>query len=523
MRWAVLVVCFVVAGTLWAYTGEESSVIVTAPPGAAQEHVVQDHFSPLELPPPRVGVTVTTIANPLVVTPLPQAQTALSPTPTTDQDDDEHEKRENHTPRECDQYVGKPLVREWARKGRKICEAPAPPGFPDSAATVVEEYSLDGFHYQPTVQIFRNVVLWPTLGNNVQNPGCSADSTRITVEERGNIGQRVPYWAGPTATWGSFGITPENKDVYPYVVFRTHRFDVHNPFEAFHAYVNAFVTLTVLNISRGVGVQVQFKDTRGRSDMDDAMWRAVVSDWSASGDVPPPLYYEENPGKNSVGIRVHTLIDASSTGTSLLVHHNQHGPLRGPGNPHNCKSAMLRRLVTGVRRSFGAANLQRHDAAPYRIVICARRPYKRADAGHARPNRMFRDDNVVRSEILKRLAPTEGQFTIEVVDFATLTVKEIVTLLATTRVVVGMHGAGLMWTAFLPRHSLLVELFGGDRSTGNFHYHNLAALADLHYGPVNVAGSDVMDPSTFDYDRIANFVRDWAAKKEQASDRNHEP
>lgn len=39
-----------------------------------------------------------------------------------------------------------------------------------------------------------------------------------------------------------------------------------------------------------------------------------------------------------------------------------------------------------------------------------------------------------------------------------------------------------MWAAFLPRHALVVEMFGADRTAGGErHYHNIASLYDLHH------------------------------------------
>ena len=73
-------------------------------------------------------------------------------------------------------------------------------------------------------------------------------------------------------------------------------------------------------------------------------------------------------------------------------------------------------------------------------------------------------------------------------DFAALSPRECIAKASAAHVIVGAHGAGLMWAAYLPRHGLLVEMFGGNRQRSNRHYHNIASLADLHYAEVSLGG-----------------------------------
>ena len=61
-----------------------------------------------------------------------------------------------------------------------------------------------------------------------------------------------------------------------------------------------------------------------------------------------------------------------------------------------------------------------------------------------------------------------------------------VQIASTSHIIAGVHGAGLIWTSFLPRHGGVVELFGGDRGSVNRHYHNIASLADIHYRSLSI-------------------------------------
>lgn len=54
-------------------------------------------------------------------------------------------------------------------------------------------------------------------------------------------------------------------------------------------------------------------------------------------------------------------------------------------------------------------------------------------------------------------------------------------------ILVGVHGAGLTHTLFMPKRSALIELFYGDRGRNNLHYANIAQwLGDTHYGAVDI-------------------------------------
>ena len=91
-----------------------------------------------------------------------------------------------------------------------------------------------------------------------------------------------------------------------------------------------------------------------------------------------------------------------------------------------------------------------------------------------------------------------SQYNITTVDFANLTLYESVKVASQSRIMVGVHGAGLIWSGFLKsdRHAGLLEMFGGDRGPANRHYHNIASLADIHYRSMSLKGSLRWDKKT---------------------------
>ena len=69
-----------------------------------------------------------------------------------------------------------------------------------------------------------------------------------------------------------------------------------------------------------------------------------------------------------------------------------------------------------------------------------------------------------------------------------------------------------------PQNSGLVEIFVGDRGSGNRHYHNLASLSDLHYRGLSAA-----DEGGVSVDELAQEIRSIAQDIAGPFSRNHVP
>lgn len=64
-------------------------------------------------------------------------------------------------------------------------------------------------------------------------------------------------------------------------------------------------------------------------------------------------------------------------------------------------------------------------------------------------------------------------------------------VMSSTALLWGLHGAGMMHTLFLPSGAALLELFCGDRGPGNGHYKTIAAMIGVHYN--HMAASQCAD------------------------------
>lgn len=122
-------------------------------------------------------------------------------------------------------------------------------------------------------------------------------------------------------------------------------------------------------------------------------------------------------------------------------------------------------------------------------------------------------------ELVRQVGEALGSgYNITTVNFGSLTLLQSVKIASQSNIMVGAHGAGLIWSSFLKleQHSGLLEMFGGDRSSGNRHYHNLASLADIHYRSLSLRSKNSV--LTWDSVAVSNI-----AEKIRSIDLNKEP
>ncbi|KAF0696256.1 Aste57867_12954 [Aphanomyces stellatus] len=104
------------------------------------------------------------------------------------------------------------------------------------------------------------------------------------------------------------------------------------------------------------------------------------------------------------------------------------------------------------------------------VTIISRRAYAGRDIA-----RMWLNED----EIVGLMQAKYPMCTFKSVDFATKTMAEQIALIASSRVVIGMHGAGMANVAFAAPNTFVVEIF--PLSTFRFGYRNLCQYLGLHY------------------------------------------
>lgn len=238
------------------------------------------------------------------------------------------------------------------------------------------------------------------------------------------------------------------------------RFDIFNIYEMFHSLLNVYLVVKMFDLS---DVVIVFNDTVGEDSLlDKEMFSAFSDTQIVIGD-----------GTYSFTGGVY---QAPVSYTSILSTKTKHGNLRGRGVDHHCKSTLLHDFTRFWIESKGITGPPRTRS---KITWSSRGVHYRGSTRYM-PSRSIVDERELVCELEKRVGAP-----IDVVDFGQLSAAESVAVMLDTDVLIGVHGAGLMWGAFMkPTTSSIIEIFGGDRGSNNRHYHNLASLAGLGYADI---------------------------------------
>jgi hypothetical protein len=364
----------------------------------------------------------------------------------------------------CMEEVMPQLLNTWRDAKESICE---------HEDTSIDKYTLQTWEYHPTLHMYRNIVL-----NSIRSEVDTANLNSTACQE---LNKRSQYVA-----LGSSSTSPRP------TVIRIRPFDVNNSYERFHAYLNVAMTMALFNISNPQLVYItdRYEDVPS-GDLE--MWQSFST---MDMIVLPPEGSEVDLNDTSITtnkISIQLMIDMYSSGTSMLVTKVTGGALRGRGTDHHCKSEIFR----GITR-WMASNLLAVDSASrndeiqkatdsnstIQVVWSSRSPYccRPKDQIYTPSRSIENEDDLVR-QLQDKLG---RQYNITIVDFGSKSTVESVQIASTSHIIAGVHGAGLIWTSFLPRHGGVVELFGGDRGSVNRHYHNIASLADIHYRSLSI-------------------------------------
>ena len=264
----------------------------------------------------------------------------------------------------------------------------------------VVEWRLTNFSYQPQVRDYRNVVLVGGEGGDPETLDCAESNAYFIDEQAKPFGRPWLRAAGQQSRSESGGggssgnadaadadgksnndrtVAPVARVVRDRVLIRTRRFHFVNPYEGFHAYLNAYVMLRHFNL-RPEEVQFVITDQKGRSEQDGAFWRAL------SGHNHPPLYISNSEKgkevkeeqKEEVRIFATRVLDAPSSGISLIATSTSGGPLRGRGTDHHCKSSLFREAANYIRAAFGVPPPEAYTNA---ITANNNRPHVRSQWG----------------------------------------------------------------------------------------------------------------------------------------------
>ena len=365
----------------------------------------------------------------------------------------------NDTDPNCILDVSDMILETWKQGARKVCET--------NKSVYIEEYVLQPWEYAPVFFRYKNVETM-SFGGPLLGTGCPSNTT-IKTEKDHNF---KPAWAT---------YVPPIKDEESIVninttVIRVGNFGESNAYERFHAYLNVMMTMKILNITDPQLVVKSDNIVPNHHEM-----------WSVFSKFEP-IYSTENSAEarnSSTRYQFTDLIDASTAASSMLCTKSTNGGLRGRGTDHHCKSNLYREMIEWIRSNFGITERQERNNVT-QIIWSSREPYIQQQDVTKTPKRAITDEKRLVEQIQANLG--KG-YKIKIVNFGRISSYEAIKLASESDIMVGVHGAALVHASFLPRHSLLIEIFGGDRGPVNRHYHNIASLADIHYFQLSMGGS----------------------------------
>jgi len=368
---------------------------------------------------------------------------------------------------ECSRDVSPILFDEWRQSKEIICT---------SHEVSIEQLRLDRWEYKPTITVYKNIIL-----NNLFDDVNKTDTS-------------CEVFASNTLNDAS-NITAIN-----HPVIRVQNFGTFNAYERFHSYLNIAMVMATLNITNPQLVYMVMESEmksipRSISNVVE-MWASFSSLKPIIAEVPSSRRLTGNGGAvlntDQPMIALPYMVDFPFQGTSIMVTKTVGGALRGRGIDHHCKSEIFRGITDYIRTNLGIGD-ESNDADfnnTIQVLWSSRGPF----CCHPKDGTVYTPSRSIYNEqkLVQAVQTSLGShYNITTVDFgANMTTIDSVKAAYKAQILVGVHGAGLVWSAFMKQHSGLVEIFGGDRGSSNRHYHNIASLADIHYRSLTLGGGE---------------------------------
>ncbi|KAL9185925.1 hypothetical protein ACHAXT_003702 [Thalassiosira profunda] len=377
------------------------------------------------------------------------------------------------------------LFEQWLQSKEIICE---------HGDMRVERYTLQRWESQPAFVVYKNV---PMKGMHSKDQPSAVGSTVTTncTELKRLYDEHQSGKVVATATMN-------------HPVIRVKAFDPFNPYERFHAHLNVAMAMAMFNVTEPQIIDLVSEE---HVKYDKGIPQHDMEMYSAFSSVEPMIATHGSDRDDGSVTFVPYMVDAFGSGTSILVTKTD-GALRGRGTSHHCKSSIFQGITLWMKSNllgldFGEPTLNDKSDANRTIQVAwsSRAPYCCRPKGRTYiPSRPIANED----ELVRRVGQALGdRYNITVANFGSLNTHDSVAIAARSRILVGVHGAGLVWASFLPPHSGIVEMFGGDRASNNRHYHNIASLADLHYRSLSLGGQMELAWKDDTVDQIAEKIR----------------
>jgi protein O-GlcNAc transferase len=271
------------------------------------------------------------------------------------------------------------------------------------------------------------------------------------------------------AIWSNFAEIPADETTHCDVTFENPvvllmRYEAWNMYHQLGEWINTFTALEVVD-KLDKNTQVLLLDMHDTTEPFTDLLKAFSPDH-------PLVLGKELAGKGKVCFR-DAIVPWEGYGT--FIHNNVWRASRGEPCFH---SDILEGFSHFILNKLGI--LQRGIPDEPRITLISRKDYM----GRSIDRKIDNEDQLVTA--IKEVSNRRATF--KSVQLETMTFKEQVELMySQTNILIGVHGAGLSHTIFLPPEAILIELLP-DHSSSFTYFRNLAKQSNHIYIPVIVSG-----------------------------------
>ncbi|XP_064632584.1 uncharacterized protein LOC135490933 [Lineus longissimus] len=248
------------------------------------------------------------------------------------------------------------------------------------------------------------------------------------------------------------------------------RYEYANLYHTMTDFYNTFLMMRFFNRTPS-NTKILIIDGHPKGSL-DSIWSVLYDDIQRVGHIKQPTKFKE-------------LVWAMQSYNSPMVRH------RSPGLPlvDDFSQFFLSRYNVMSRHTLHCDHLN--------VLFVWRRDY----VSHPRnPKGSITRKIKNEVELIDTIQSKYPNFTVRGVQIDLFEMKKQLKLIASTDVLIGMHGAGLSHTLFLPKHAGLIEFYPTYWSVGNIHFRAMAKWRNLHY--MNWVNRDRSNEGPKGYTRI---------------------
>lgn len=259
------------------------------------------------------------------------------------------------------------------------------------------------------------------------------------------------------------------------------RYEYANLYHTMTDYYNAFFLAKVFNINPN-NVTIMFIDGHPKGAL-DTPWQYLFRNYIRAGAFKGP-------------VRLKRLLWGIMGYDSFLNHHSRE------------TVPYLEEFRQFFLTRHGVSTLQKLNCDKLNVLILWRRDYlahPRNPSGVV--SRKIKNENELLTKV-KELLPGHNVYGVQIDKYS---MRKQLLIISKTDILIGMHGAGLSHTLFLPKHAGLIEFYPVYWSTSNQHFKAMAKWRHLHYLTWNNVDSKRELPNKYtiiDADKTVAMVKE---------------